>query len=75
MLAAMSRLQEENGHIVIPMSDNANITVHGKPDMFESPVSYRGNKEVDDVGLDEYYEDSDDDLDASETEGEGSLDE
>lgn len=74
MLAAMSQLQEENGDILLPMSDEATVVLNGKPNVFDSPVSYRGVKELD-VNLDEYYEDGADDSEENEFETEAAPNE
>jgi hypothetical protein len=58
MLAAMSLLKSEMGSIVIPMSQETSVLLEPEPDFFESPVSYDGEKTVDEA-LDDYFEDDD----------------
>lgn len=67
MLAAMSLLRSESGSIALPMSVNESVLLEAQPDTFESPVSYAGEKTVDEE-LDDYY-DGDDDEEDEETEG------
>jgi hypothetical protein len=68
MLATMSLLKSENGSIAIPMSVNENVLLEAQPDTFESPVSYEGEKDIDEA-LDDYYEGDEDEEDDEETEG------
>jgi hypothetical protein len=68
MLAAMSLLRSDGGSIALPMSVNESVLLKAQPDTFESPVSYDGEKTVDEE-LDDYYEGDDDEEEDEETEG------
>jgi hypothetical protein len=68
MLAAMSLLKSESGTIALPMSVNESVLLKAAPDTFESPVSYDGEKAIDEE-LNDYFEGEDDEEEDEETEG------
>jgi len=64
----MSLLKSQSGSIVLPMSVNESVVLEAQPDTFESPVSYDGEKTVDEE-LDDYYEGDDDEEEDEDAEG------
>lgn len=63
MLAMMTYLRDSDGLISIPMSSDRSLSLRGDPDLFESPVSYRGPAEIDEA-VDDYFDDEDEYEDA-----------
>jgi hypothetical protein len=68
MLAAMSLLKSDDGSIALPMSVKECVFLEAQPDTFESPVSYDGEKAIDE-DLDDYYEGDDDEEEDEDLEG------
>jgi hypothetical protein len=68
MLAAMSLLKSDDGPIALPMSVHESVFLEAQPDTFESPVSYDGEKAIDEE-LDDYYEGDDEEEDDEDVEG------
>jgi len=62
MLAVMNHLCNEGANIVLPVSTDQQVLMEPTPDLFESPVSYSGEKEID-PELNEYFDEEEDDDD------------
>jgi hypothetical protein len=71
MLAITTHISDELGNIQIPMSPDQSIVLNGRPASFESPVTYQGVAEMDEL-LDDYYDDDEDEDRFEEIQADGS---
>jgi hypothetical protein len=71
MLAITTHISGEDGNILIPMAPDQSIVLNGRPASFESPVTYQGVAEMDEL-LDDYYDDDEDEDRFEEVQADGS---
>jgi hypothetical protein len=65
MLAVLEAISDADGVVRVPMAPDTDVLFDGKPEVFESPVSYIGEADGDEM-VDDYF---DDDEDENEEEG------